>query len=45
MDYSAWKKNKLVPLRNPTVSDIARYLEDNFGYKIVLEDQQHGRVR
>jgi transmembrane sensor len=40
-NYSAWKKNKLV-LRNPTVSDIARYLEDNFGYKIVLEDQQMG---
>jgi transmembrane sensor len=41
VDYSAWKKNKLI-LRDPTVHDITRYLEDNFGYKIVLEDKRMG---
>lgn len=36
-DYSAWKKNRLI-LRNPTVREIAGYLEDNFGYRIIVED-------
>lgn len=36
-DYSAWKKNRLI-LRNPTVYEIAGYLEDNFGYRIIIED-------
>lgn len=40
-DYSAWQQNKLI-LKNPTVREIARYLEDNFGYRIELEDQQMG---
>lgn len=40
-DYSAWKKNKLI-LKNPTVHEITRYLEDNFGYRIHLEDQRMG---
>ncbi|MGV3765068.1 MAG: FecR family protein [Chitinophagaceae bacterium] len=39
--YTAWKKNKLI-LRNPTVAEIALYLEDNFGYKIVLEKEEMG---
>ena len=37
--YTAWKKNKLI-LRNPTVAEIALYLEDNFGYKIALEKEE-----
>jgi ferric-dicitrate binding protein FerR (iron transport regulator) len=40
-DYSAWQQNKLI-LKNPTVREIARYLEDNFGYRIELEDQRMG---
>lgn len=40
-DYSAWQQHKLI-LKNPTVREIARYLEDNFGYRIELEDQRMG---
>ncbi|NII28448.1 hypothetical protein HB364_25420 [Pseudoflavitalea sp. X16] len=40
-DYSAWQHNKLI-LKNPTVQEITRYLEDNFGYRIVLEDPRMG---
>jgi len=40
-DYSAWQQNRLI-LKNPTVREIARYLEDNFGYRIELEDQRMG---
>jgi transmembrane sensor len=37
-NYSAWKEKKLI-LQNPTVEQIIIYLEDNFGKKILLEDQ------
>lgn len=40
-DYSAWQQNKLI-LKNPTVQEITRYLEDNFGYRILLEDPRMG---
>lgn len=40
-DYSAWQHNRLI-LKNPTVQEITRYLEDNFGYRIVLEDPRMG---
>jgi transmembrane sensor len=40
-DYTAWKKNKLI-LKNPTVREITKYLEDNFGYRIQLEDPRMG---
>lgn len=36
-DFSAWKHNKLI-LKDPTVGEIIRYLEDNYGKKIILED-------
>jgi ferric-dicitrate binding protein FerR (iron transport regulator) len=35
--YAAWKEKKLL-LNDPTVEEIAGYLEDNFGKKIVIED-------
>ncbi len=37
-DYSAWREKKLI-LIDPKVSEIIRYLEDNFGYKISLEGE------
>lgn len=40
-DFSAWKKNKLI-LKTPTVREIIKYLEDNFGHRILLEDQRMG---
>ena len=40
-NYSAWKENKLI-LNNPTVSEIAAYLEDHFGKKIILQDSKLG---
>lgn len=40
-DYSAWQQGRLV-LKNPTVGEITRYLEDNFGYRILLEDPRMG---
>jgi ferric-dicitrate binding protein FerR (iron transport regulator) len=40
-NYTAWKENKLL-LNNPTVSEIAAYLEDQFGKKIILQDPQLG---
>ncbi|WP_276482959.1 FecR family protein [Paraflavitalea pollutisoli] len=36
-DFSAWKHNKLI-LKDPNVGEIIRYLEDNYGKKIILED-------
>lgn len=40
-DFSAWKKNRLI-LKTPTVREIIKYLEDNFGHRIQLEDQRMG---
>jgi len=40
-DFSAWKKNRLI-LKTPTVREIIKYLEDNFGHRILLEDQRMG---
>lgn len=40
-NYTAWKENKLI-LNNPTVNEIAAYLEDNFGKKIILQDAELG---
>jgi len=37
-EYTAWKQRKLV-LHDPTVDEIVQYLEDNFGRKIVLENE------
>jgi len=36
-NYTAWKEKKLL-LNNPTVEEIAKYLEDIYGKKIVFED-------
>lgn len=36
-DFSAWKHNRLI-LKDPNVGEIIRYLEDNYGKKIILED-------
>lgn len=41
-DYSAWKQNKLI-LKTPTVNEIIHYLEDNFGYRIQLDDPRMGQ--
>ncbi|MCU7552675.1 FecR domain-containing protein [Chitinophagaceae bacterium LB-8] len=40
-NYTAWKEKKLL-LNNPTVDEIAAYLEDNFGKKIILQDDALG---
>jgi transmembrane sensor len=40
-NYTAWKENKLM-LNNPTVHEIVAYLEDNFGKKIILQDEKLG---
>ncbi|HEY9260200.1 FecR family protein [Chitinophaga sp.] len=40
--FTAWKNHQLI-LTNPSVTDILAYLEDNFGRKIVVEDQQLGQ--
>lgn len=40
-NFSAWKEKKLL-LNNPTVSEIVKYLEDNFGKKIVLDKPELG---
>ncbi len=40
-DYSAWKEKKLI-LTNPTVTEIAAYLEDTYGQKILLQDPKMG---
>lgn len=37
--FSAWKNHKLI-LRDPKVSDILIYLEDHFGKRITIEDQE-----
>lgn len=36
-NYSAWKEKKLI-LNDPTLEQIANYLEDNYGKKIIIED-------
>jgi len=36
-NYSAWKEKKLI-LNHPTLEQIANYLEDNYGKKIIIED-------
>ncbi|PWG82479.1 FecR family protein [Pararcticibacter amylolyticus] len=36
-NYTAWKEKKLL-LINPTLKEITRYLEDNFGQKITVSD-------
>ncbi len=36
-NYVAWKEKKLI-LDNPTLEEIAHYLEDNYGKKILIED-------
>ncbi|KAA8480208.1 FecR family protein [Arcticibacter tournemirensis] len=36
-NYTAWKEKKLL-LINPTIKEIAQYLEDNFGKKIITSD-------
>ncbi|HSU52091.1 MAG TPA: FecR domain-containing protein [Segetibacter sp.] len=38
-NYSGWKEKKLL-LNNPTLEEIAHYLEDNYGKKIIIEDQK-----
>jgi transmembrane sensor len=40
-NYTAWKEKKLM-LNNPDVSEIVAYLEDNFGQKIILQDEKLG---
>jgi ferric-dicitrate binding protein FerR (iron transport regulator) len=40
-NYTAWKEKKLM-LNNPTVNEIVAYLEDNFGKKIILQDEKLG---
>lgn len=35
-NYAAWKEKRLL-LTNPTAAEIASYLEDNFGKKIILD--------
>lgn len=36
-DYTAWTNGRL-QLPDPSVTQIAQYLEDNFGYKVILKD-------
>jgi len=36
-DYTAWTNGKLL-LPDPDVTQITQYLEDNFGYQVVLKD-------
>jgi transmembrane sensor len=36
-EYTAWKEGKLV-LQNPTLEEIAIYLEDYYGKKIIIKD-------
>lgn len=38
-NYSGWKEKKLL-LNNPTLEEIAGYLEDNYGKKIVIENKK-----
>lgn len=38
-NYTAWKENKLL-LNNPTLGEVCHYLEDNFGKKIILQDEK-----
>lgn len=40
-NFSAWKEKKLL-LDNPTVKEIVKYLEDNFGKKIILDEPALG---
>ncbi len=40
-NYTAWKEKKLL-LTNPTVHEIVAYLEDNFGQRILLQDEKLG---
>lgn len=37
--FSAWKNQRLI-LQDPKVNDILLYLEDNFGKKIIVEDEE-----
>ncbi len=41
-NYVAWKEKRLV-LDNPTLEEIANYLEDNYGKKIVIENAEMKR--
>ena len=36
-NYSGWKEKKL-QLHDPTLEEIARYLEDNYGKQIIIQD-------
>ncbi|MGI8635973.1 MAG: FecR family protein [Segetibacter sp.] len=38
-NYSGWKEKKLL-LNNPTLKEITDYLEDNYGKKIVIENEK-----
>lgn len=41
-DFSAWKEKKLL-LNDPTAAEIVKYLEDNFGKDIILENAELGK--
>lgn len=43
-NYSSWKEKKLM-LLDPSVNEIIRYLEDNFGKKIELQSPQLGESK
>jgi ferric-dicitrate binding protein FerR (iron transport regulator) len=40
--YTSWADKKLI-LQDATVDDILQYIEDNYGYKVVLEDTAIGK--
>jgi transmembrane sensor len=44
-DYLKWREKKLL-LVDPTAAEICKYLEDNFGKKILFEDStlQHKKI-
>lgn len=42
--YTSWTTKKLILADSP-VSDIVQYIEDNYGYKVTLEDKSIGNKR